>query len=126
MHDVCSARGLVVCPWLPKHDSGYWQRAFGMKYIHASCFLILYPCISWLIQGGNLEYRIVLARCSLKMGIFGCQIAKLLGARVVAVDLGPDKANFLRSQGADAVIDAGQATKEQPLHKMIKSAAPKG
>lgn len=54
------------------------------------------------------------------------QIAKLLGAKVVAVDLGPDKAAFLRSQGADVVVDASQASKERPLHKMIKAAAPQG
>jgi hypothetical protein len=54
------------------------------------------------------------------------QIGKLLGARVVAVTSGAAKADYLRSLGADAVVDAAAAPAGAPLHKLIKAAAPKG
>lgn len=54
------------------------------------------------------------------------QISKLLGAVVVAVVSSPEKAAFLRGQGADTVIDSSTATPETPLARLIKKAAPKG
>jgi len=45
---------------------------------------------------------------------------------VVAVTSGVAKAAYLKDLGADAVIDAAAATKEAPLHKLIRAAAPKG
>ncbi len=52
------------------------------------------------------------------------QVAKAVGATVVAVDLGPEKAEFLRRMGADYVVDA--AASSEPLHKRIKKLVPKG
>lgn len=54
------------------------------------------------------------------------QISKLLGARVVAVVSSPEKAAFLKQQGADEVIDSSTATSTSPLASLIKQAAPKG
>lgn len=55
------------------------------------------------------------------------QISKLLGARVVAVTRGQDKAAYLQRLGADAVIDtAAPAAAGQRLHKLAAAAAPKG
>jgi D-arabinose 1-dehydrogenase-like Zn-dependent alcohol dehydrogenase len=55
------------------------------------------------------------------------QISKLLGARVVAVTRGTDKAAFLQRLGADAVIDTAAAGPAgQRLHKLVAAAAPKG
>jgi NADPH:quinone reductase-like Zn-dependent oxidoreductase len=55
------------------------------------------------------------------------QISKLLGARVVAVTRGQDKAAYLQRLGADAVIDiAAPAAEGQRLHKLLAAAAPKG
>jgi NADPH:quinone reductase-like Zn-dependent oxidoreductase len=54
-----------------------------------------------------------------------CQISKLLGARVVAVTSGADKATYLKQLGADAVVDTAAAA-GQRLHKQIAAAAPKG
>jgi NADPH-dependent curcumin reductase CurA len=55
------------------------------------------------------------------------QISKLLGAKVVAVTSGADKAAYLKQLGADAVVDtAAPASAGQRLHKLIAAAAPKG
>jgi D-arabinose 1-dehydrogenase-like Zn-dependent alcohol dehydrogenase len=55
------------------------------------------------------------------------QISKLLGARVVAVTAGVDKAAYLKRLGADDVIDtASPEAQGQKLHKLIAAAAPKG
>jgi NADPH:quinone reductase-like Zn-dependent oxidoreductase len=55
------------------------------------------------------------------------QISKLLGARVVAVTSGADKASYLQQLGADAVVDtAAPAAAGQRLHKLVAAAAPKG
>ena len=55
------------------------------------------------------------------------QISKLLGARVVAVTRGADKAAYLQRLGADAVIDtSAPAAAGQRLHKLVAAAAPKG
>jgi threonine dehydrogenase-like Zn-dependent dehydrogenase len=51
-------------------------------------------------------------------------VAKAVGAVVVAVDLGPEKTEFLRQMGADYVVDA--AASPDPLHKRIKKLVPKG
>lgn len=55
------------------------------------------------------------------------QISKLLGARVVAVTRGADKAAYLQCLGADAIIDTAAAgAAGQRLHKLVAAAAPKG
>lgn len=55
------------------------------------------------------------------------QISKVLGARVVAVTSGSDKVEYLKSLGADAVVDTAEgAARGQKLHKMIAAVAPKG
>lgn len=55
------------------------------------------------------------------------QISKLLGARVVAVTRGADKAAYLQRLGADAVIDTAAAgAAGQRLYKLVAAAAPKG
>ncbi|KAF6260847.1 hypothetical protein COO60DRAFT_838483 [Scenedesmus sp. NREL 46B-D3] len=60
------------------------------------------------------------------VGTAAVQISKLLGARVVAVTSGADKAAYLRQLGADAVVDtAAPAAAGQRLHKLIAAAAPK-
>lgn len=61
------------------------------------------------------------------VGTAAVQISKLLGARVVAVTKGADKAAYLQRLGADAVIDtAAAAATGQRLHKLVAAAAPKG
>ncbi|KAG2434122.1 hypothetical protein HXX76_007849 [Chlamydomonas incerta] len=61
------------------------------------------------------------------VGVAALQLAKLAGAKVVAVAGGAAKADFLRAQGADAVVDSeAAAAAKTPLHKAIKQAAPKG
>jgi hypothetical protein len=55
------------------------------------------------------------------------QISKLLGAKVVAVTSGADKAAYLKQLGADTVVDtAAPAAAGERLHKLIAAAAPKG
>lgn len=49
------------------------------------------------------------------------QIAKVMGARVVAVCRGDTKAAALRALGADAVVDTAAAGKDVPLRKLIKA-----
>jgi hypothetical protein len=59
--------------------------------------------------------------------IFISQISKLLGARVVAVTRGADKAAYLQRLGAVAVIDTAAAgAAGQRLHKLVAAAAPNG
>ncbi|KAK9809173.1 hypothetical protein WJX72_010753 [[Myrmecia] bisecta] len=75
------------------------------------------------------------------VGIAAVQIAKLLGAKVVAVVRGQHKAEVVRQLGADKVVDTSQApqppvaspsgrhTQAQPpppLRALIKAAAPQG
>ncbi|WIA34847.1 hypothetical protein OEZ86_013145 [Tetradesmus obliquus] len=61
------------------------------------------------------------------VGTAAVQISKLLGARVVAVTSGADKAAYLAQLGADAVVDtAAPAAAGQRLHKLVAAAAPKG
>lgn len=60
------------------------------------------------------------------VGLAAVQIGKVLGATVIAVDLGEEKMRFLKQQGADVTIDASTATKEKPLSALIKAHAPKG
>ncbi|GLC40695.1 hypothetical protein PLESTB_000031800 [Pleodorina starrii] len=61
------------------------------------------------------------------VGVAALQLARLAGARVVAVAAGPAKAAFLRDQGADAVLDSEElAAGGTPLHKALRAAAPKG
>lgn len=58
----------------------------------------------------------------------GCllQIGVLLGARVVAVTRGADKAAYLRRLGAAEVVDMGEGDPGVPLHKRLRAVAPKG
>lgn len=49
------------------------------------------------------------------------QIAKVMGARVVAVCRGSAKAEALRKLGADAVVDTAEAGKDVPLRQLIKA-----
>ncbi len=49
------------------------------------------------------------------------QIAKVMGARVVAVCRGSAKADALRKLGADAVVDTAEAGKDVPLRQLIKA-----
>lgn len=58
------------------------------------------------------------------VGLAAVQVALAVGATVVAVDLGPEKAAFLRQMGAHHVVDA--AASQEPLHKRIKQLVPKG
>lgn len=74
----------------------------------------------------DADHTVLILGASGGVGVAALQIAKLVGAHVVAVATGPGKAAFLRSQGADVVIDASTITKETPLHELIKAAAPKG
>eukprot|EP00775_Hariotina_reticulata_P012009 gene12009-12153_t len=61
------------------------------------------------------------------VGTAAVQISKLLGARVVAVTAGGDKAAYLKRLGADDVIDtAAPGAQGKKLHKLIAAAAPKG
>ncbi|KAK9818978.1 hypothetical protein WJX81_001512 [Elliptochloris bilobata] len=60
------------------------------------------------------------------VGIAAVQIAKVMGARVVAVCRGSAKAAALRALGADAVVDTAAAGKDVPLRQLIKAAAPQG
>ena len=59
------------------------------------------------------------------VGTAAVQLSKLLGARVVAVTRGKEKAAYLTRLGADAVVDTEAAT-GQRLHKLVAAAAPKG
>ena len=52
------------------------------------------------------------------------QIAKVMGARVVAVCRGDAKAAALRALGADAVVDTAAAGKDVPLRQLIKAWRP--
>lgn len=52
------------------------------------------------------------------------QIAKVMGARVVAVCRGDAKAAALRALGADAVVDTAAAGKDVPLRQLIKAWCP--
>ena len=54
------------------------------------------------------------------------QIAKVMGARVVAVCRGAAKADALRALGADAVVDTADAGKDVPLRQLIKARAAPG
>eukprot|EP00798_Chlamydomonas_sp_ICE-L_P010462 gene10462-8420_t len=58
------------------------------------------------------------------VGLAACQIGQLLGAKVVAVVKGVEKATFLRQQGLENVIDLESI--DGPLHKAIKKMALKG
>ena len=57
--------------------------------------------------------------CMLSAPMSFMQIAKVLGARVVAVVRGQAKVTALRELGADVVIDSA-AHKDEPLRKLIK------
>jgi NADPH:quinone reductase-like Zn-dependent oxidoreductase len=50
----------------------------------------------------------------------------LLGARVVAVTRGADKAAYLLRLGAAEVVDMGEGDPALPLHKRLRAVAPKG
>jgi NADPH:quinone reductase-like Zn-dependent oxidoreductase len=54
------------------------------------------------------------------------QIGVLMGARVVAVTRGADKASYLRRLGAAQVVDMGEGDPGVPLHKRLRAVAPKG
>ncbi|KAG2491901.1 hypothetical protein HYH03_009853 [Edaphochlamys debaryana] len=61
------------------------------------------------------------------VGVAAVQLSRLAGARVVAVAAGKAKADFLKAQGADAVIDTeAVAASGRALHVAIREAAPKG
>ncbi|GIL79795.1 hypothetical protein Vretimale_12388 [Volvox reticuliferus] len=61
------------------------------------------------------------------VGLAALQLSRLAGARVVVVAAGAAKADFLRTQGADAVLDSEKLAAEgTALHKALRAAAPKG
>ncbi|KAK9802830.1 hypothetical protein WJX73_003729 [Symbiochloris irregularis] len=59
------------------------------------------------------------------VGTAAVQIAHTVGAKVVAVARGPEKAQALKGLGADHVIDTSTCG-DKPLRQCIKAAAPKG
>ena len=45
------------------------------------------------------------------LGHYGIQIAKAFGFKVVGVDIGPEKLEFIKKMGADVAVDASEAAK---------------
>ena len=60
------------------------------------------------------------------VGATVCQIAKIKGCTVIGSAGGPEKAEFLKSIGVDAVIDYRQHTTADALTQALSNAAPKG
>lgn len=57
-----------------------------------------------------------------RVGIAAIQLAKALGARVLAAVRKPDQVDFVRSAGADAVIDVGGSNLRESLRAQVHAA----
>ena len=53
------------------------------------------------------------------LGHYGIQIAKALGYKVIGVDIGPEKLEFIKKMGVDLAVDANEAGKT--VRKLFKS-----
>ncbi len=52
------------------------------------------------------------------LGHYAVQIAKAMGARVIAVDIAPEKLDLARQLGADVVVDASQPKPERAIRDL--------
>ena len=58
------------------------------------------------------------------LGHYGIQIAKALGYKVIGVDIGPEKLEFIKKMGVDLAVDANEAIKT--VRKQFKLGVIKG
>ena len=58
------------------------------------------------------------------LGHYGVQIAKVLGYKVIGVDIGPEKLEFIKKMGADFAVDVNEAAKT--VRKLFKEGTIKG
>ena len=58
------------------------------------------------------------------LGHYGVQIAKALGYKVIGVDIGPEKLEFIKKMGVDLAVDANEAIKT--VRKQFKLGVIKG
>ncbi|MCB4322000.1 zinc-dependent alcohol dehydrogenase family protein [Alcaligenes sp. 13f] len=77
-----------------------------------------------LVEAGELRpgATVAVTAASSSVGLAAIQIARLMGARVVATTLTRDKHEALQAVGADIVI----ATREDALHKQLLATVPEG
>ncbi len=58
------------------------------------------------------------------LGHYGIQIAKALGYKIIGVDIGPEKLEFIKKMGVDFAVDAKEAIKT--VRKLFKEGTIKG
>ena len=72
--------------------------------------LTAYSAVKKLIKFGVLPGKpVAIIGAAGGLGHFAVQVAKVFGYKVVGVDLGPDKKEFLRKLGADYAVDINEA-----------------
>ena len=123
----CESGNQQVCDHQFQPGFTHWGSFAERVAIHyADVNLVLLPEEIDSVTAASLgcrfitSYRAVVAQGRVREGewvaVHGCggvglsavMIAKALGARVVAVDIGDDKLEFAREIGAEAVVDAGK------------------
>ena len=90
------------------HRGACWRAPPGLDLKRAAALPIAYGTADVALRArANLRegQTLLVLGASGGVGTAAVQIGKLLGARVVAVTAGADKAAYLRSLGADAVVD---------------------
>uniref|UniRef100_A0A7S0S512 Enoyl reductase (ER) domain-containing protein n=1 Tax=Chlamydomonas leiostraca TaxID=1034604 RepID=A0A7S0S512_9CHLO len=111
------------------HEAAVWKVPDGVDLAVAAAVPVTYGTADLALRHrANTQpgQTVLVLGAGGGVGVAAVQIAKVIGAKVIAVTQGAQKCDFLRQQGADAVIDTSTMSKEQPLHKLIKAHAPKG
>ncbi|MEW5301471.1 MAG: hypothetical protein WDW36_004330 [Sanguina aurantia] len=124
---VCS--GGAFAEQVVVHPSSVWKVPDALELCSAAAVPIAYGTTDLALRHRaqlTAGQTILILGAAGGVGLAAVQISKLLGATVVAVVSSPEKAAFLRQQGADVVIDSSAATATAPLASLIKQAAPKG